>query len=189
MPIGTNGGPTTGYTGPTPVKYSGSPDQVNSAVLQRYDDIYRENYVPQQNELIGALNDQSIVEDARQNADTTFDRNANTSRRDMRRLGLQMTPLQKQQYDRRRSISKTLNYDKSINDANLAQKDKNISLRNGLINVGRDIQGAGLEGLGEAGLRAANRDASYKVAKAQASAQKTQAITSIATTAAMAFFL
>lgn len=175
--------------GLTEVNYSGNPDQMQSQILERKDQIYRQAYAPRERALISTLDDNSIVKDAQDNANTTFDRNAGAAERNLRRYGISVSPEQRAQLDRMQSLRRTLNYDSSVNDARLEQNERNTSLRNALINIGRGIEHDGSTSLSEAAQRQASRDASYDVAKAQYSAQKTQTLTSLGTAAIMAFTL
>ncbi len=170
------------------VSYDGDPDKVNSAVLQRQDDLYRKFYAPEEKKLLSLLDDYSSVDDAKENADDTFDRNTLSTDRNLRRAGMELTPSQQMLLERNQSLGKATNYAATVNDARLDNKERQITLRNNLINLGRGVQADGAASLGEAGIRAAARDASYDVAKQQHKSQQTQTYTTAAVYAA-AYFL
>jgi hypothetical protein len=168
---------------------SSNPEQLQSQLLDRKDAIYRQTYAPRERALIGTLNDNSLIDEARQNTNQTFDRNSEAGARNLRRYGMSVTPEQRAQLDKNTQSERTLNYDASLNDARLEQNERNTSLRNAMINVGRGIESDGATSLSEAAQRQASRDSSYKVAKAQASAQQTQMMVGLGSAALMAFAL
>jgi len=167
--------------------YAGAPDAIQAKVLDRYADIYTNEYAPQENALIDTLHDNSIVDTARATVDKPFDRARNEASvlRQSRRYGADPTALQLARLEKNRKGAAALNHDGGINDAKLAQSERNVSLRNSLINLGRDVQDTGMAGIGEAALRQTNRENTYEVAKAQSKANKTAQTTSLIASAAM----
>lgn len=161
-------------------------DNRQAALSRAQRQYYQKAYVPEEQGLIETLDDDTIINDAQSSANENFDRNAGAGQRNLRRYGVNAAPAQRAALDDQRGLRKQLNYDGSVNDARLEQSERNTTLRNSLINVGRDINAAGTQSLSEQAAGEANRKNAYQQAKAQQSAQRSQQTGSLVGMAAMA---
>lgn len=142
-------------------------DTVNDA-SQRY----QETYMPQEEELAAQLNDRSIVSDAKANANSSFDGASGRAQRNIGRYGIQQTGAQRQYSDRTQGLSRARNYVDQVNNANLDQYDRNIGLRNNLINIGQGIQADSLTQQGNQAASATGRINNQESASTALKAQR-----------------
>ena len=147
-------------------------DRTAAAVTRDQWSHYLRQFGPLEEQLVGEVNDQSMVRSAardatKQNAiaEQSFDR-------DVSRYGVNMTGVQAKQMDRMRSLGDTSNNTFAINNARLEQRDRNIALGGDLMQVGRGVAGQGISGLGDVAGMSAQRNAANAQAKAQASSQR-----------------
>lgn len=164
-----------------------NPSQTFADITRREQHRYERNYIPVENAVIGSLGDRSVIDEARDNATAGFEGLQGRQDRSLRRYGVSLDPLQQQETQRRAGMGKSLTYDSAVNDAELYQRERNDSLRNELINVGRGVAQEANAGFAEASGLQAQRDANNRAAKAQSKASAWGTAGSMASAAIMAF--
>ena len=140
-------GPNYGQTLPT----VSNPDQAMA-------DITREDYLRlsrnfdqfERNLINKAKTDTSLIDQAREDAETTQTLTAGITQRNMERYGANLTPAQRQQRGVSNQLSSTLGTVNSVNNARLTQADQNQALLGDLINIGQGLNRSSLNQLGVA---------------------------------------
>lgn len=165
------------------------PSQTLADIIRREEERYNYFYTTVEDELADSLQDTSTVQSARETADTGFDGLRARQQRQNSRYGLTQTAVAQREFDRRADIGKTLNFDASVNDARLEQKERSDGLRRQLIDIGRGVAGTATEGLTSAANNQTQREANNANAKAQSRAQTTQTIGSLGALALAAFLI
>jgi hypothetical protein len=153
---------------------STDPQAALSAITKRDWERYQALYSPVEDQIIGSLQDSSIVTDARQQAANAFaDRDTRTLR-EQRRYGLSMDPAAQAYQDNVNAMDSRLYGDSKINESRIEQKERNDGLRRALIDIGRGVAGTANSGLGDAASSQAQRNASNIAAKSAFNQQNTQ---------------
>ena len=160
-------------------------EQRNAELIRKKQANYEENYVPQELDLISALDDVSIVDEAKQNTNRTFDLRQQNKVDNLRRYGLSPNASEQRVIERGTGVARSLNYDQSVNDSRIDQESRNTSLRNSLINIGRGINSDATDAFSSAANRENDRNNAYSTAKAQHSAQNKQTAASLGALALM----
>lgn len=142
-------------------------DTINNASKR-----YQETYMPQEEELAAQLNDRSIINDAKANANSSFDGAAGRAQRAIGRYGIQQNAAQRQYSDRGEGLRRARNYVDQVNNANLDQYDRNIGLRDNLINIGQGIQADSLSQQGNQAASATGRINNHETASTAHKAQR-----------------
>lgn len=157
-----------------------TPDNILAGITNREQQRFTQLYRPLQQDLISSLNDRSIVDGARATAAGAGEAGEARTLRNLRRYGLQQSPVEAQQAQRMAQIGQSLDFDSTINDARIEQKERNDGLRRQLIDVGRGVSDTANSGLGQAAGLQAQRDANNAANKAAGKAQTTQMLASAA---------
>ena len=166
-----------------------NPSRTLADIVGREDARFEYFYEPMIDTVLDELNDTSIVDNARKNADAAFERSADRSLRQQSRYGVNMSPAQQAEFERRKKFEKALNKDATVNDARLDLKQRNDNLRRQLIDIGRGVADTATGGLSAAANNQAAREAQNAAADAQHDAARTATTTSLATTALMYILL
>jgi hypothetical protein len=167
----------------TPVNYNPKkPDQTLASITQREQERFEQFYRPAQRDLIGSMQDSSIVDDARQSLTTAFDGRGERTSREMRRYGLSADPATQAYMERNAGMDQALHTDSTMNEARLEQKERNDGLRRNAIDIGRGFADASQSALGDA----ASNQAQRKAANASASAARSSQNIQLGATALMA---
>ncbi len=178
---------------PTPVTHkprdpSGTLAQVVRRDQARFDFFNR----PVQQDVIGSLNDSTIVDDARREANDGFVKANSRSLRQQRRFGLQRSAVQQREFNRASGRERSLNQNATVNEARIEQKERNDGLRRELINIGRGVASDATDNLGESAALQSQREANNRNAKAAKKAQNTQtaaAVGSAVLTAILSYYV
>lgn len=171
------------------ITYSpGKPGDTLAQVADAQWNQYLTDYVPVENEAVASLRDTSVVDDAKKRVEGTtgqLRRARQRTQRELSRYGLRQTAAERNATDAGLRMGVASNNADILNNARLNQFDRNRSLRNELINVGRGLASESIDGLAAAAEMEGRRDAANRQAKAAQEAQYTQAAATIASSAMM----
>ena len=140
-------------------------------------------------QLIGQLDDTSIIDEAPADARQQADIQAGVQQRNLERYGTQLTPAQRQEMDRANQRQEQLSVAGGTNEARIAQFEQNQRMRSNLMNIASGVYGDALSGMGNAAGNAASRRQAYNQAKAQTRAQNIGAVGQIGGMVAGAWML
>lgn len=171
---------------PLPVLDPKKPSDALGALSRRETERHKQFYLPVEQEAINSLNDTQIIEDAKRNANVGFANQPQRTARHLARYGVKQTGLQLDQAKLELGRARALNYDATVNNARLGQFERNMGLRNELINVGRGVASDATGALGEAAANETARNNANDAAKAAHKAQQTQMAGSLGAMAVMA---
>ena len=157
----------------------GSVEQRNASLLRQKQNDFETTYLLQERDLVNSLDDVSLVNEAKNTANETFDNFSTITGRNLRRYGLTPNAAEQQSLDRNRNLARALNFDSTVNNARLDQEERNTTLRNNLINIGRGIETNAAETLSNAADRENDRRNAYETAKTNASAARKSTAASI----------
>lgn len=147
-------------------------------ILRGERDAYERDFAEYEQYLLGQLDDTSLIDAARPEAEAQNALAAGISQRNLSRYGgaagLGMTPVELQERARAASLGGALNVAGSLNNARLAQEGVNQSTLSELMNIGNISRQMGLSGLQNAAALEAQRQAAYRNAAATSSAQNRQ---------------
>lgn len=161
--------PTTGKVNP-----NGSPSQILGDLAANQQQYYTDTFRPLNREMIGDVYSNRLVDLAKENADKNYKEGQARAERQRARYGFTQTNL-----DRAHDAAadtKGLNYDALVNTARTEQYERNVGLRNELINMSRGIARSAMDGLGDAASMEAGRQANNRNISAQNKAQRNQTI-------------
>ena len=105
------------------------------------------------------------------------------------RLGINLNSLEQKEQGHRQAGAKALNYDDIVNQSRMHQYERNNTVRNNMIGVGRGIGSSAYQQLSSAANLQSQREAANERASAQADASNTQMMAGVASAAIMAFAL
>ena len=140
-------------------------------------------------QLIGQLDDTSIIDEAPADARQQADIQAGVQQRNLERYGTQLTPAQRQEMDRANQRQEQLSVAGGTNEARIAQFEQNQRMRSNLMNIASGVYGDALSGMGNAAGNAASRRQAYNQAKAQTRARNIGAVGQIGGMVAGAWML
>jgi hypothetical protein len=160
-----------------------------------YADITREDYENYlkdfrgfEERLIAARDDTSLIDQAREDALKQSEIAGQIQQRNVERYGgAGLSMVQRQEQQRALQRGGQLNLAGGLNNALIQQREINQKTLADLINIGQGVNRSSLQGLGDASAMAANREAAYKNAKAQHSANMMGMGAGLASAAIIAF--
>lgn len=162
------------------------PDEAAAQVTTQKQDFYKQFYEPLLAEnSTTRLQDTSLVDAARENANYGFEQAQARTQREQRRynmVGGRPGAVQAGQ-DQQMGLARSLNYDNSVNSARVELQDRNTAFRDEMINVYNGIDRSAQGGLNSAVANQKARDAANEQAKA---AQKGSMYSTIGTAASIA---
>lgn len=151
---------------------------------------YMNSFVPQEEALVGTLNNHS-AEDAAGESQANAQRSRASLDRMRERYGTSLTSGQSAAENSANSRSATLGSLSAVNTGRQMDEDRKFNLQGALLNIGNGLSSSAMSGLTQSSNNANARQQAYDQSKAQYSAQKSQqtasTVGSIATLAAMAF--
>ena len=164
------------------------PEKVYANITRQDFENYLRDFRPFEERLIAAKDDTSLIEKAREDVAKQNRIAQQIQQRNLERYGgagLSMAQRQEQQ----RALQRTgqLSLAGGLNNALIQQREINQQTLADLINIGQGVNRSSLQGLGDASAMAANRQAAYKNAKAQHSAQMMSMGAGLGSLALMAF--
>lgn len=162
------------------------PDAALAEIAERDQARYRQMYVPVEDDAIASLNDRSIINRAQANAERGFDRAPGRILRDLSRYGVRLGKEDIEAGKVGFEMERALGTADVVNNARLDQFDRNRTLRNELINVGRGFSSDANGMLTEAAGLKTNRDNNNRAAAAQRKASYISTAGSLASTALFA---
>lgn len=148
------------------------PEQTLANITQADYANYLRDVRPIELELVEkAKTDTSLIDQAKEDRDNANQLTQGVIDRNASRYGAALTPAQMEQQRRSLARGTTLSGIQGVADARVAQKDANRALMADLINIGQGVNRASLGSLQNAAGAAAQRENSYKSAKASSKAQ------------------
>ena len=148
------------------------PEQTLANITQAEYANYLRDVRPIELELVEkAKTDTSLIDQAKEDRDNANQLTQGVIDRNAARYGAALTPAQMEQQRRSLARGTTLSGIQGVADARVAQKDANRALMADLINIGQGVNRASLGSLQNAAGAAAQRENSYKNAKASSKAQ------------------
>ncbi|MGH1374439.1 MAG: hypothetical protein ACRBBW_20550 [Cellvibrionaceae bacterium] len=168
---------------------SDSPDKNLANVADQKQQYYDSVFRPLNRQLIGDVNSTALVDTAKDNADRRFTDTVARNKRQRSRLGVVDTALDQKRNDYATSLSQGVNFDTQVNDARVEQYERNVGLRNEMVNVGRGISDQATDGLSTAAALQTQRENNNANIKAQNKAAQNQTNGQIAGMAMMAMMM
>ena len=148
------------------------PEQTLANITQADYDNYLRDVRPIELELVEkAKTDTSLIDQDKEDRDNANQLTQGVIDRNASRYGAALPPAQLEQQRRSLARGTTLSGIQGVADARVAQKDANRALMADLINIGQGVNRASLGSLQNAAGAAAQRENSYKSAKASSKAQ------------------
>ena len=156
------------------------PNKVLSDVSNQQEQYYNDTFRPVNQELIGEVGSTNLVDTAEQNADKNFSRGLRRNERQRKRYGYTDTALDARDQQTSSAMNRGLNYDGLVNNSRVAQYERNVGLRNEMINTSRGISADAMSSLSAAAQMATQRNNTNDNLAAQNSAAKSQLAGSLA---------
>ena len=171
------------------VNVSGTPDDNFEAVAKAeklyYDNVFR----PHNKKLIADVDSTELVDTAKNNADRRYDESQARSKRQRERLGVAETALDRTRNEYDSALAKGLNFDTLVNNSRVDQYERNVGLRNELVNTSRGIAKEATDGLSTAATLQTQRENNNESIKAQNKAARNQTAGQLAGMAMMAVMM
>lgn len=136
-----------------------------------------------------ATTDTSLIDQARADRETASALTAGIAARNRSRYGAALTPMQRQQQQRRLQLGNTLGGIQAVSDAKIAQNEANTRLLSDLINIGQGVNRASQSQLGESAANKVQLNNAYRQAQANSRAQTMSTIGTMGSMAILAFAL
>jgi hypothetical protein len=166
-----------------------NPDKALADVTRSLDERKREFFWQLEDELLATIDDTSIIDQAKESANLGYAQQAGRTERELGRYGMVQTSAQKAETSRLANLDKSRNYAETVNNARLAQFDRNEGVKNQLLSNSRALTGQTIDGLSNAASLQTQRENNYENQKAAYKSQKYQSIAQLGGTAMMAFAL
>lgn len=163
------------------------PSQTLSRVSNEQQAFYNDVYRPLAQGLIGEVNSTEMVDTAKANAGTNYAQGLQRNERQRSRLGYNDTALDQARQAHTTALDRGAMVDGQINQARTDQYERNVGLRNELINVSRGIAGQATDSLGTAANLQTQRENTNDSIDAQNRAAKYQTMGQIGGMLALAF--
>ena len=136
-----------------------------------------------------ATTDTSLIDQARADRESASALTAGIAARNRSRYGAALTPVQRQQQQRRLQLGNTLGGIQAVSDAKIAQNEANTRLLSDLINIGQGVNRSSQSQLGQSAANKVQLDNAYRQAQAASRAQTMNTIGSLGSMAILAFAL
>ena len=134
------------------------PNSLLNMISLRESARYNEDYVPVEDAAIASLNDTSIVKRSKDSAARSFG-NANAQfSRNLSRYGVKQGAADQQTQQLRFRMGESLAGADTVNNARLTQFDRNRTMANDLINIGRGVAGDAMNNVSSAATLQVNRE-------------------------------
>jgi len=184
------GGTTGTYYGATNLPVVTDPEKTFADITrQEYLD-YIANYRDFEEGLINqATTDTSLIDQARADRDSASALTAGIAERNRSRYGAALTPVQRQQQQRRLQLGNTLGGIQAVSDAKIAQNEANTRLLADLINIGQGVNRSSQSQLGQSAANKVQLDNAYRQAQANSRAQTMSTLGTLGSMAILAFAL
>ena len=181
-------GQMTGYGGSSLPTVSDPEKAYASITRNEYQDFVN-SFGKFEEDLIGKLDDTSIIDEAPADARQQGEIARGIQRRNIERYGTELTGVQRSEMGRASQRGTQLDIAGGTNNARIAQFEQNQRMRSNLMNIASGVYGGALSGMGNAAANAASRRQSYNQAKAQARASNMGAVGQIGGMVAGAWML
>ena len=165
---------------PTRLSYNGDPNWTLEEVYRAELDEYNNKYRPINREMIASVDSTEMVDSAKTSANEGFDNAKERQDRMAERYGMTYSAIQQAESQNRNAAARALNYDNTVNNARLAQYERNNQVRNEMIAVGRGIDNSAYQQLTNAANLQTQRENQNNQMSAQADAANTQMMGSLA---------
>lgn len=169
----------------TPSASLRDPDALLAQVSEQERRYYQDSFRPLNRELIDDVGSTALVDTARETAGRQYDAAQARNRRQLSRFGYSGNALDRKVQERVVEHGSGLNFDNLVNTSRLQQYDRNVGLRNELINISRGIAKDVMGNLGDAAAMQSGREAMNEQINAQNKAQKYNTLGTLASTAMM----
>lgn len=136
-----------------------------------------------------ATTDTSLIDQARADRESASALTAGIAARNRSRYGAALTPVQRQQQQRRLQLGNTLGGIQAVSDAKIAQNEANTRLLADLINIGQGVNRSSQSQLGQSAANKVQLDNAYRQAQASSRAQTMNTIGTAGSLAILAFAL
>jgi len=166
-----------------------NPDRATADIARGQHERYVRNFRGFEDALVGARDDTSLIDAAREDAPEQARLSREVAERQRSRYGVQQTAVEAREAGRASQRGEAINLAGGLNNARLAQRDANRKLLGDLINVGQGVNRSSLSQLGSAGENAVSRGNAYRAAQARGKAQTMNMVGSVAGAALMAAFM
>jgi len=183
----TTGSPTRNLRLPSVSYDPKNPNATLADITRQNNEIYNQVYVPVEDQVISELSENNITAGAKAKAEAGFDSTQARNQRGLSRYGIELSQLQQREFARQASLSRSLTVDAAVNDAELAQRERDDNLRNELINIGRGVAQEAQSSFSDASALQTQREANNAAGKASQKAAGAQMI-GTAASAAILFF-
>jgi hypothetical protein len=164
------------------LRYTGDSDQALSAVYNAQRADYDANYRPFNKQTIASIGNGELLAAARENAQIDFAKGRGIADRMASRYGVNIDKVTARERNVRESHEQGINSAHTINTARFAQYERDVNLRDEMINIGRGITKDTISNLSSSADSEQQVKTANKAASANAKAQRTQ----LAATAALA---
>ena len=167
-PLGVWGGGRSGFDSMSQFPTVSSPEEALATTTREDYMSFLRDYSGFEQDLLGRLDDTTLVDAARSDAELSRGVSAGVRQRLSERYGQRLTPMQQRSRARSSGLMDTLGTVQSISDARLAQEDTNQALLSNLYNIGQGLSQGSMQTLQQTAATAASR----RAAEAQRDAAK-----------------
>ena len=165
------------------------PEKTDASITRDEYQSFVDNYGDFEKETAARTSDTSLIDEAPADAIAANKRAKAQQKRNIERYGTELTGAQNIEMDRSYQRSTQLGVAGNTNNARIAQIESNTELRNKMLNIGNDVYGQAMTGLGNASSGAASRRQAFNRDKAQTKAQNIGAIGQLGATLGSAWML
>ena len=152
--------------------YAGTdPERAYADMARGQHERYIRDYRAFEEELLGSRRDQSLVTQAKEDAETQSEIAAGIQQRNLSRYGRQLTAVERQESERAQTRGQSLSLAGGINNARLAQREANQRLLGELINIGQDVNRSAMQQMGVSAENSVARRNAYRQARASHKSQ------------------
>ena len=159
-------GQMTGYSGSSLPQVT-DPEKTYASITRNQWQDFISNFGSFEEELIGKLDDTSIIDEAPEDARKQAEIAKGIQSRNIERYGTELTGAQRKEMGRASQRGTQLDVAGGTNNARIAQFEQNQRMRSNLMNIASGVYGNALSGMGNASANAASRRQAYNQAKAQ----------------------
>ncbi len=148
------------------------PDKAFANVSKRQHEFLVREFRPFEQALIESVNDTSLIDAVPQDTEEQARIAKEIDERNRSRYGYTRTAMEQQEVAREAERTQNLGLAGGLNNARLAQRERNQNLLAQLVNIGQGLNRGSLGQMGSAAEMAINRKNAYTQAKAQSKAQR-----------------
>lgn len=156
-----------------------NPKQALADITQSLDERKRDFFWKVEDDLLNSIDDTSIVDTAKTNAAQGFGQQGARNDRMLSRYGMVASPSQQRESSRLAKLDESTAYASTVNNARLAQFDRNEGVKTQLLNNSRALTGQSIDGLSNAASLQTAREGDYANRKAAYKSQQASTLASL----------